>query len=78
MTEPDTAPATFDFGDSLGYEHRIGDGSCDDGWCNGQSYPRPCEQGSCGGLVHANFGDYDDNGDYWLRTECDVCGEAES
>ena len=70
MTEVFT---TFDFGDNLGYEHRIGDPTCDDGWCGGGRFPKPCE---CGGLIHANFGDENYDGDYWLYKKCDRCGEA--
>jgi hypothetical protein len=60
--------ATFTLGEHL-YEHRIGDATCTAGWC-GSDYPRPC---SCGGLVHADFGDEDRDGDYWLYTACDRC-----
>jgi hypothetical protein len=67
---------TFDFGDRLGNEHRIGDPDCDAGWC-GRNYPKPCDREGCGGLVHANFGDENYDG-YWLYTKCDRCGESES
>jgi len=77
MTEPAAPPETFDFGDSAGYEHRISDGSCDQGWCGCQSYPKTCEQPGCTGLVHANFGD-ESWDSYWLHTRCDVCGEEEA
>lgn len=78
---PVPAPAgvltTFAVGD-LDYPHRVGDAKCDEGWC-GNSYPRPhegCEAGP-NGLVHADFGDENGDGDYWLYTKCDGCGEAE-
>jgi hypothetical protein len=71
-----TEPVTFDFGDMIGYEHRIGDLGCDQGWC-GSGYPKACEDPACSGLVHANFGDENADGDYWLYTNCDVCGESE-
>ena len=79
MTEPAATPETFDFGEHLGHQHRIGDPNCDEGWCSGQgfSYPKPCETtDGCPGLVHANFGDESWDG-YWLYTKCDVCGEPE-
>lgn len=67
---------TFDFGDIIGYEHRIGDEDCSEGWC-GSTYPKSCEKEECTGLVHANFGDEDSDCNYWLYTKCDVCGEPE-
>ena len=66
----------FDFGEMLGYAHVRGDATCTAGWC-GTSYPKPCAVDGCTGLVHANFGDENSNGDYWLYTQCDVCGESE-
>lgn len=56
------------------YAHSVGDSKCDKGWCDGCSYPKPCP---CGGLIHADFGDEDGDGDYWLHTKCDKCGEPE-
>lgn len=69
---------TFDFGDLTGYEHRIGDEDCDQGWCGGApGYPKKCQEEGCEGLVHANFGDENMDCDYWLWTKCDVCEESE-
>lgn len=64
---------TFDFDR---YAHRSGDPDCAESWC-GREYPKKCSDSNCPGLVHANFGDEDANGDYWLATRCDVCGEPE-
>ena len=61
---------TFSFGED-DYEHRIGDKECDEGWCNGYTFPMPCQ---CGGLIHANFGDEDSDCNYWLYKACDKCG----
>jgi hypothetical protein len=52
-------------------EHDVGDREC--GQCWG-GYPKDCP---CGGLIHASFGDENSDGDYWLATRCDRCGEAE-
>lgn len=77
------ATATFDFGERLGNDHLIGNADCDEGWCGGHGYPKPCENltregaGVCAGLIHANWGDENFNGDYWIYTKCDVCGEPE-
>ena len=57
---------------SKNYEHCIGDSDCEIGWC-GNEYPKKC---SCGGLIHADFGDEDCDGDYWLYTKCDKCGKC--
>ena len=54
-----------------GNEHEIGNKKCGVEWC-GSGYPRPCD---CGGLIHADFGDENYDGDYWLYTKCDMCGE---
>ena len=71
-------PKTFEFADSYGYApHLIGDPRCNQGWCDTQSYPKPCDAHGCHGLIHANFGDENRGGDYWLFTKCDVCGEPE-
>jgi len=64
---------TFSFGDS-NYPHVIGNNECDQGWCSAKGYPTKCQ---CGGLIHANFGDENYDGDYWLYTKCDKCGESE-
>jgi hypothetical protein len=57
--------------------HIVGNANCYDGWCGG-SYPRPCNSTEgCTGLIHAAFGDENSDGDYWLHTKCDVCGESE-
>jgi len=56
-------------------KHEVGNKDCIEGWCGG-NYPRKCEK--CGkGLVHADFGDENFDGGYWLYTKCDVCGESE-
>ena len=47
--------------------HEVGNSECPDCWKN---YPVPCK---CGGLIHAQFGDEDSNGDYWLEKFCDTC-----
>lgn len=59
-------------------KHIVGNESCTLGWCGGpHGYPKPCLRNECDGLVHAEFGDENYDGDYWLYTECDVCGERE-
>lgn len=68
-------PETFDVSGEGLYQHTIGDTECGEGWC-GVDYPKPCEY-DCGGLVHADFGDENADGDYWLYTKCDECGESE-
>jgi len=37
-----------------------------------QGYPRVC---TCGGLIHAEFGDYISRDSYYLEECCDRCGE---
>ena len=67
----------FTFGDS-DEPHGVGDSECTSGWCQGGGgghYPTPCDNEGCGGLIHANFGDEQFDGDYWLYTRCDRCGE---
>lgn len=56
-----------------GDPHERGNLDCRVGWCN-PYYPKPCP---CGGLIHADFGDEDYDGNYWLHTKCDRCGESE-
>lgn len=51
-------------------EHYVGDKECSGCW---DGYPKPC---SCGGLIHACFGDENYDGDYWLYYKCDMCGET--
>ena len=34
-------------------------------------FPRPCR---CGGQIHAELGDENAGGDYWLRRWCSACG----
>lgn len=68
---------TFDVSGERLYEHGIGDSNCETGWCDTDYYPTPCEQDGCSGLVHADFGDENVNGDHWLYTKCDRCGEPE-
>ena len=56
-----------------GTAHVVGDANCQAGWCGDTTgYPRGC---TCGGLVHANFGDENADGDYWLMLKCDHCGD---
>ncbi len=52
-----------------GSEHEIGDKECGVCW---SGYPKPCK---CGGLIHAEFGDENYDGDYWLYYKCDLCGD---
>lgn len=55
------------------FDHGIGDASCEEGWCGGlEGFPRPCK---CGGLIHADFGDEDEEGNFWLVYKCDRCGD---
>lgn len=58
------------------YEHDRRDPTCAAGWCSGEygSFPAPCENEGCPGLVHADFGNENSDGDYWLHAECDTCG----
>ena len=51
------------------WTHVKGDKDCDGCWAG---YPKECE---CGGLVHAEFGDENFDGDYWLIYLCDRCGD---
>ena len=55
-----------------GNKHKIGDKDCSMGWCSCIGWPHKCE---CGGLIHAEFGDEDMEGNYYLITVCDKCGE---
>ncbi len=53
--------------------HIIGDENCSVGWCGDTTgYPKPCQ---CGGFIHADWGDENSDGDYWLYEKCDQCGE---
>jgi rRNA maturation protein Nop10 len=72
---PDAEPAFITLPDSPD-KHVVGDDDCDAGWCDQKrGYPMPCPE--CGeGLVHAEFGDEDSDGNYWLHTKCDRCGET--
>lgn len=56
------------------YEHEVGNDKCEEGWCDALpwGFPKTCV---CGGLVHADFGDEDYDGDYWLYQKCDNCGD---
>lgn len=70
-------PVTITLGET-DTEHIVGNVSCTEGWCGGTSgHPEPCEREGCEGLVHAEFGDESYEGDYWLYTKCDVCGEPQ-
>ena len=52
-----------------GCVHEVGNKECKECWDN---YPITC---NCGGLIHADFGDENSNGNYWLYYKCDLCGE---
>lgn len=73
MTEPATMVLNSE---GLNEAHTIADRACSEGWC-GNAYPKPCDAPDCNGLIHASFGDENADGDYWLHTKCDVCGEPE-
>lgn len=47
------------------YRHYEGAENCPACW---SGYPKRC---SCGGLVHADFGDYTSEDSYYLETWCD-------
>ena len=49
-------------------KHPVGDRECKECW---DFYPKACV---CGGLVHAIYGDEDDEG-FWLDRKCDRCGD---
>lgn len=66
------ARLTFYVGPEESCEHTVGDADCQAGWCGVHGYPKDCE---CGGLIHADFGDEDWDGDYWLYKKCDRCGD---
>lgn len=53
--------------------HIVGNEDCEEGFCGCRcDYPRKC---TCGGLIHAEFGDEDADCNFWLYTRCDKCGE---
>jgi hypothetical protein len=52
--------------------HKVGDKRCPE--CFGSAWPVPCK---CGGEIHSEFGDENSDGDYWLYTACDQCGEPD-
>ena len=57
------------------YWHQVGNADCREGWClgiDGNGWPYPCK---CGGLIHADFGDENASGDYWIHRKCDRCGD---
>lgn len=58
-------------------QHIVGNKKCREGWCSGVDgrFPKLCK---CGGLIHAEFGDEDFDGDYWLYHKCDKCGSTDS
>jgi len=62
---------TFDVSGEGLYQHEIGNLNCQEGWC-ADEFPLLCK---CGGLIHADFGDEDSSGDYWIYKKCDLCGE---
>lgn len=51
------------------FDHEIGNANCDECWTG---YPKQCQ---CGGLVHAEFGDYIDCENAYLVYSCDKCGD---
>ena len=53
-----------------GMTHYKGAKQCSQCWDD--SYPRDCQ---CGGRIHAEFGDENWDGDYWLFIVCDRCGD---
>jgi hypothetical protein len=57
------------FGD-VQYNHEVDNLDCQECW---SGYPKPCK---CGGLIHAQFGDENLDGDYWLFKHCDKCGDS--
>ena len=59
----------FHIDDAIKYNHQVGDTKCPECW---SEYPCACE---CGGLIHAQFGDENYDGDYWLDRQCDKCGD---
>lgn len=64
---------TFDVSGEGFYQHEIGNQDCPVSWCGGfEAFPYVHED--CGGLVHADFGDEDEDS-YWLYRKCDKCGE---
>jgi hypothetical protein len=63
----DAQVETFSVSNESNKEHAIGVPDCAECW---SGYPRLCK---CGGLIHADFGDYVGDG-YYLDTECDKCG----
>lgn len=72
-----TTPATITLPDWPDEPHTVGDKDCEVNWCGGH-YPRPCDEtDDCPGLIHAAFGDENRDGDYWLFTKCDICGESD-
>lgn len=71
--QPFVPDGPFTLGDSS-EGHAVGDHDCNAGWCGGDNgYPKPCP---CGGLIHAEFGDYEDSSGFWLWTKCDACGRT--
>lgn len=54
-----------------GSPHVRGSKSCGYCWPN---FPEPCK---CGGLIHASFGDENDDCEYWLYYRCDKCDSTE-
>lgn len=56
-----------------GEKHTVGNEECNEGWCGVAGHP--CRCSNCGGLIHAEFGDEDYDGSYWLYLKCDGCGD---
>jgi len=52
-------------------KHRVGNPDCNVEWCGIDGYPKRCK---CGGLIHADFGDENEDCEYWLYEKCDRCG----
>jgi hypothetical protein len=51
------------------FEHDVGDTKCSSCWIY---YPELC---SCGGLIHADFGEENEDMEYCIFTQCDKCGK---
>lgn len=56
------------------WEHSVGNQYCYCGWCSagGSGYPIQC---NCGGLIHADYVDCDEDNNNRLMFKCDKCGK---
>ncbi len=59
--------------DQTGHDPHTRGLSCDECW---QGFPKPCTTSDCKGFLHASFGGEFSDGEYWLNTRCDTCGES--